>query len=426
VAVLRRRVDDRIDDPATLRTLVGAPHLGSIRRLSGDAPVMTEHPLSAAAEDVRRLRGSLRHVVSAHRPAVVLVASAGPGEGRTTTALELALGLADTGDRVLLLEADLRRPSLSARLGLPDERGLVSLLAAEATPSEVVAHHASGLDVVAAGPVTAGAPERLSSSRLPAVLTELVAPYDWVLVDSPPLTTAADAGILAPLVSGIVVLARHRRTSARTLRRAVDGLVAVGATLLGTALVGSPAGSSRGDRAGLRALLTRDSRPALPAAADEAVAGLPAGARPEEVRAIEAGSDAGVPDPTTSELDLSAWRVETPAAETSTGSDIPEQAGSETAGAVEAETATVDTEPVEPAASEHVEPEPVEPEPVASSTDPEPEPEPLTGLDEELREELGQPVGVGVPADLVALRTSNGSTPPGTNGTRKRGRGKGR
>lgn len=250
LAVLRRRVDDRLDQACTLAALVGAPDLGPVRRIGPDEwPVMLSNPLSGAAEDVRRLRGSLRHAAPADRPGVVLITSAGPEEGRSTTALELALGLADTGDRVLLLEADLRHPSIAKRLGLPDDRGLVSLLSWECETPEVVQRHGSGLDVVVAGPATPAASERLSSSLLPAVLEELAAPYDWVIVDSPPVTTAADAGIVAPLVTGVVVLARHGRTSARTLRTAVDALVGVGATIIGTTLVGTPAPGAWRDRA---------------------------------------------------------------------------------------------------------------------------------------------------------------------------------
>ncbi len=241
VAVLRRRVDDRVDAVGALGSVVDAPVLGAIRRSDGEAPAMLTDPLSGAAEDVRRVRGALRHAVPDGRPSVVLVAGAGPGEGRTSTAIELALALSDTGDRVLLLEADLRHPAVAARLGLPEERGLVSVLTWECSTAKAVQRHGPGFDVVVAGTASAADSERLSSSLLSTVIEELATPYDWVVVDSPPLTSAADAGILAPLTTGVVVLARHGRTSARTLRAAADDLRAVGATILGTVLVGVPA-----------------------------------------------------------------------------------------------------------------------------------------------------------------------------------------
>jgi capsular exopolysaccharide synthesis family protein len=254
VAVMRRRLDDRVDDSAELGALVGARNLGSIRTIgAADDPADLATSGAGAAEDVRRLRGALRHAVPADRPAVVLISGVNRGEGRTTAAIALARALADTGDRVLLLEADLRHPSIAPRLGLREERGLISVLSWEATTATVVQRHGPGLDAVVAGSTSAVDRDWLSSSLLSAVVEELAAPYDWVVVDTPPLTSAADASILAPLATGVVVLARHHRTSARSLRKAVDGLIGVGATILGTVLVGGPNRAAWRDRL-LRAL----------------------------------------------------------------------------------------------------------------------------------------------------------------------------
>jgi Mrp family chromosome partitioning ATPase/capsular polysaccharide biosynthesis protein len=301
VAMLRRRLDDRVDDAGSLAALVGTRDLGPIRSIAADqGPVMVHEPLSGAAEDVRRLRGSLRHAVPADRPAVVLIAGAEAGEGRTTTAIELAAAISDTGDRVLLLEADLRRPSIASRLGLAGERGLVSVLSWECTTAKAVQRHGPGLDVVVAGSTTVADCEWLSSSLLSAVIHELAAPYDWVIVDSPPLTTAADAAILAPLATGVVVLARHGRTSSRTLRRAADGLVGVGATILGTTLVGAPAPAPWRDRL-LRALSVPPAGAtsmAAPATALESSTGTAKQLRgAAEQAAIEAGPTATEPEP---------------------------------------------------------------------------------------------------------------------------------
>ena len=249
LAVLRRRVDDRLDQACTLAALVGAPDLGPVRRIGPDEwPVMLEPAL-------RRRRG---------RPAAAgLAAPRGPGRlaGRRPDHQRRAGGGSQhhgTGAGVGPRRHRRPRAPARGRPAAPVDREAARaarrprpglLLSWECETPEVVQRHGLGLDVVVAGPATPAASERLSSSLLPAVLEELAAPYDWVIVDSPPVTTAADAGIVAPLVTGVVVLARHGRTSARTLRTAVDALVGVGATIIGTTLVGTPAPGAWRDRA---------------------------------------------------------------------------------------------------------------------------------------------------------------------------------
>ena len=308
VAIVRRRRDDSLVESSDLAELVGSRDLGRVVTAPADAPgalLMVDRPHSPASEDYRRIGTTLRHTVPARRPVTIAVTSAEPGEGRSTTAVNLALVLAHTGDRVLLVDANLRGPAVGRLLGLSEEGpGLAGLLAGEVPAAEVVHGHGPCFDVVPAGSVPPNPGELLSSSLLPMTLDELTRSYDWVVLDTPALSTSADAATLAALCTGALVVCRSGVTSGGDVTRATDMLRAVGTTVLGSLLTEVP--DLRPRRLGVlmptsRPQLTTAPRPtpmtlpavlALPAPA-------PVPAEPEQVADPEPPTEtASAPGPT--------------------------------------------------------------------------------------------------------------------------------
>ncbi|MEJ2887843.1 polysaccharide biosynthesis tyrosine autokinase [Actinomycetospora aeridis] len=250
VAVARAAMDTTVGTAAALAELAGVPDIGQVEHdpQAGTSPLaVRERPASSASEAYRKLRSNLRFVTVDREDgaAVVMITSAVPGEGKSTTAANVALSLADLGNRVLLLEADLRRPVLAETFGLEPAVGLTTVLATGAPVAHAV-QRAGRLDVVVAGPVPPNPSELLESKRLAATLDELRARYDWVIVDSAPLLPVTDGAVLSHRCDGVVLLARHGTTSSGAVRQAVATLTTAGANLLGTVLTQVPRSGGEG------------------------------------------------------------------------------------------------------------------------------------------------------------------------------------
>ncbi|GAA4807481.1 polysaccharide biosynthesis tyrosine autokinase [Actinomycetospora chlora] len=244
VAVARAAMDTTVTSAAALAELAGVPDLGQVELdpQAGARPLaVAERPASSASEAYRKLRSNLGFVTVDREDgaAVVMITSAVPGEGKSTTAANVALSLADLGARVLLLEADLRRPVLATVFGLEPAVGLTTVLGT-GTPVGQVVQRAGRLDVVVAGPVPPNPSELLESRRLGATLDELRARYDWVIVDSAPLLPVTDGAVLSHRCDAVVLLARHGATSTGSVRQAVATLATAGAHLVGTVVTQVP------------------------------------------------------------------------------------------------------------------------------------------------------------------------------------------
>jgi receptor protein-tyrosine kinase len=151
------------------------------------------------------------------------------------------LALAETSERVAVVDADLRRPALSAALGLATDRGLSTVITGEISLSDALQEtRYPHLTAIGSGPIPANPSALLDSEPARRVFQELVAQFDYVIVDSPPLSTAADAAILAAACEGVIVVARHEKTKRDDIRRAVDALNKVGAVILGTVFIAVP------------------------------------------------------------------------------------------------------------------------------------------------------------------------------------------
>ena len=250
VALLRNLLDTRIKSPQQLEALAGLPNLGTISydsRVPRRPLTVHEDPRSPRSEAFRQLRTNLQFVDVDDPPTVVAITSAVPSEGKSTTLANLAITLASTGMKVLVIEADLRRPGLSDLFGLDRAVGLTSVLAGRSElPETIQRWEAGGFDVLASGPLPPNPSELLASQQMRSVLDSVRASHDIVLIDTPPLLPVTDAAAIAPACDGTLLVCRSRKTSRSQVDTAVRALASVSAHVLGTIFTFAP---TRGPRA---------------------------------------------------------------------------------------------------------------------------------------------------------------------------------
>ncbi len=165
---------------------------------------------------------------------IIALTSANPGEGKTTTSLNLALTFAQTGAKVLAIDADLRKPRLHRYLGMKKDVGLSSVLASQTTIDKAICKNVRlGLDLLPSGELPPNPAELLSSDAMRELLDELSNEYDYIFIDTPPVTVVTDAVALSPLVDGIVVVVRQNYTDHESLASAINLLNIARAKVLG-------------------------------------------------------------------------------------------------------------------------------------------------------------------------------------------------
>lgn len=223
IAVVRARFDRSVKDPEDVIALTGAAVIGTVLR---DDVLETRHTIDRSssnrtAEDYRQLRNNLQFLNIDEPPKVIMVSSALPSEGKTTLVVNLALALADSGQRVTVVEADLRKPKVTRYLGMVGGVGLTNVLAGTAELADVAQRYGDGdVRVLAAGPTPPNPGELLASSHMFSLLEALRADNDFVLVDAPPLLPVADATGLAVFMDGVVLSVRYGSTRKDQLQAA--------------------------------------------------------------------------------------------------------------------------------------------------------------------------------------------------------------
>lgn len=244
LAFLRNSMDNSLKTIEALQDVTEAPNLGFIAydpKVSRRPLTVQEEPRSARAEAFRYLRTNLQFVDVDEPPRVVLLTSAVPEEGKSTSVANLAISLAAADVRVLVIDADLRRPSLSELFGLDEITGLTSVLSGKVQPEQAVqAWLPGGFDVLTTGPLPPNPSELLASRQMRVVLSALRQRYDMILIDSPPMLPVTDAAAIAPAVDGVILVCRYKRATTQQVARAVAGLNAVSARLLGTLFTMTP------------------------------------------------------------------------------------------------------------------------------------------------------------------------------------------
>ena len=265
-AFLLEYLNDTVRTVEDIGEMPGLSSLGTIGQLTdGNRLVMVSQPRSPAAEAYRVLATNIRFS-SLDRPLhTLLVTSPNPHEGKSTTTANLAVTMAETGLRVVAVDADLRRPQLHAIFGLrPRRGGLTSSLLEGNASSQLQPSGVEGLKVLASGPLPANPTWITGSQKMQELLKELEGVADLVLIDSPPALLLADTAVLARAVDGVLLVAWSGGTRRQDLKNAVKGLRQVGANPIGVVLNAvpiardsyyryyTPAGEKAGHRLGKR------------------------------------------------------------------------------------------------------------------------------------------------------------------------------
>jgi capsular exopolysaccharide synthesis family protein len=237
IAVLRDVLDTKIRNENDVGLVTASPILGVVaydQEVPSHPVILRDEPQAAPSEAVRRLRTNLQFIDIANQPKSIVVSSSIPAEGKTTIAINLAVSLADTGARVILIDADLRRPSIAQYMGIEGQVGLTTVLIGRADVKDVVQPFGtSSLDLLPAGQVPPNPSELLGSAAMASLLERLSDSYDMVLLDSPPLLPVTDAVVLSKMAGGVVVIVGADRIHRPQLRQSLDSLETAGAHLFG-------------------------------------------------------------------------------------------------------------------------------------------------------------------------------------------------
>ncbi|MDV6233166.1 polysaccharide biosynthesis tyrosine autokinase [Rhodococcus cercidiphylli] len=281
LAVLRDRLDNTIKNRREIESISGKALVGTIpfdkERKTHPAVDFQDLTQSASAEAFRELRTNLQFLEVDHPPRVIVVTSAIPSEGKTTTALNLAISLAEAGHHVVLVEGDLRRPRISKYMGLIGSVGLSTVLAGQAKVDEVLQPTKyEGLQAMASGPIPPNPSELLGSEASRAMLVELRSKFDYVIVDGAPLLPVTDSAVLTTHADGALLVTRYGHTKSNELSRSIGNLETIGAHVLGVVLALTP--SKKGDMYSYSYNYTADTNlpeqvtPPVPAPAPQAPA----------------------------------------------------------------------------------------------------------------------------------------------------------
>jgi capsular exopolysaccharide synthesis family protein len=242
VAFLREFVDDSIKTSDSLETLTGLPvlsQLPEIEKLNAKqlALLTAVEPQSSLSEAIRSLRTSLRFSTRNGAPQSVFITSTGPAEGKSTVAINLAAAYSQAGSRVLLIDADLRNPSIHNLLGLENLRGLTNLLAGTETDQDISRScMIKNLRVITSGPIPPDPVELLSGDKMVELIKDVTKQYDHIIIDGPPVLGLADALILANLAEATIVAVQAGKTSKTALLDSLKRLERAKANIVGSIL----------------------------------------------------------------------------------------------------------------------------------------------------------------------------------------------
>jgi capsular exopolysaccharide synthesis family protein len=245
VAVFRELLDTSVSSAEDVAQVTAAPILGHI---NSDASAVKRPPGEALvdaspwSEAFRVLRTNMQYVEVDHDQKVFVVTSSLPSEGKSTTAVNLAITLALAKQRVVLVECDLRRPLIASRLRLDDAVGTTSVLIGKVQLPDALQKYAdTGLTVLSSGPIPPNPSELLQSNAMEKLLGDLRTDFDVVILDAPPLLPVTDAALLTAQADGALIVVRHGKTTRDQLSHAIERLEAVDAKPVGVVINLAPA-----------------------------------------------------------------------------------------------------------------------------------------------------------------------------------------
>ena len=195
---------------------------------------------SALSEAYRQLRTSILLSTAGHPPKSLLVTSSLPSEGKTTTATNTAISLAQTGAKVLIVDADMRRPRLHSVFNISNGEGLSTLLSSESTDADITRvvkiDDGTQLSLLTSGPIPPNPAELIGSDQMANLLKRLQNHYTHVVIDSPPITSFTDGVLIASMVDGVILVVHSGKSSRQVVKRSRQLLQEVGARILGVVL----------------------------------------------------------------------------------------------------------------------------------------------------------------------------------------------
>lgn len=243
IALVRGRTDDTVRSPLALEEITEVGQLAEIpydAQRQDNPRISFQTDRSPVAEAFRDLRVSVKFLEVTDGPRVLAVASAMPQEGRTATAINLALALAESGHNVVLVDGDMRRPRVAQYLDLAGQIGLSSVLSGETALGAALQDTASPrVKALTSGPLPPGPAELLESQAAKTVIDELSAQFDYVVVDTPSLLKP-DATVLSAASQGVLLIARFGTTKRKDLAQGIHSLRRAGAPVLGTIMTLTP------------------------------------------------------------------------------------------------------------------------------------------------------------------------------------------
>ncbi|MEV5744008.1 polysaccharide biosynthesis tyrosine autokinase [Microbispora rosea] len=245
VLVLRDRLDTTVKTAEALQRVAKSSVLGLIgyeRDARRHPLVLRDQGRSVRAEAFRSLRTNLQFIGVDRQPRSLVVTSCLPGEGKSSTSVNLAITMAQAGWRVVLVDADLRRPSVPRYLGIEGGTGLTDVLIERARLHEVIQTWGQpGLSVLPSGRIPPNPSELLGSRGMRSVLAQLTEEYDMVIIDAPPLLPVTDAAALGAICDGALLVVRHGKTRNEQVVQAGELLSSINTRLVGTVLNFVPA-----------------------------------------------------------------------------------------------------------------------------------------------------------------------------------------
>lgn len=238
ILLIKEQFDDSVRIPEDIESKLSIPLLGVVPVSSGDNPVMDlDDPKSQISEAYNSLRGSLLFATPKGLPQLMMVTSAQPAEGKSTSSYAMARTLARMDKKVLLVDADLRRPSQHRHIDYDNQKGLSDVLTSRATMADLAQQAPqSTLWLLTSGPIPPSPTELLSSLRMREALEEAKAVYDVIIIDSPPVLGLADAPMIAAIVEGVVFIVESDRSRHGALKTSLRRLRAVRPNILGGVL----------------------------------------------------------------------------------------------------------------------------------------------------------------------------------------------
>jgi capsular exopolysaccharide synthesis family protein len=244
-------LDNTIKLPDEVKNRLNIPYLGPVPAFVHEADeysidkdlIALHSPKSTTSESFRGIRTGIIFSSADQPPQILLVTSAGPAEGKTFNAVNLAVIMANAGSKVLLMDCDMRKPRIHKIFGVQRDTGLSNIQVGTGEFNNlVIASAVDNLDVLPVGPIPPNPSEILGSKKMGSLIKELKEKYDRIIMDSPPVTAVTDAVLLAPITDGVLLIIRANETPRQIIQNGIDHLKSVNAHILGGILNGIQTG----------------------------------------------------------------------------------------------------------------------------------------------------------------------------------------